>query len=373
MTDGYTAARNALLGIAYRAVLKPLFFCMPPETIHARMVRAGEALGKSKVARTILGAAFSYAHPSLEQTVCGIRFSNPIGLSAGFDKDAHLTRVLGCVGFGFAEVGSVTAQPYGGNAGIRAWRLPKSRGLVINYGLKNDGANTIFKRLASETFKIPVGVSVALTNDGSIADIDEAIQDYALTTSRFSGSRTAYVTINISCPNASIGQPFVDPVQLDRLLTAVKRVAGDKPVFLKLSPDLSFDGIDALVDVGQRHGMSGYICTNLVKNRTYAKLSGETPPDIGGISGKPMEERANAVIEHVYRTTRGKTTIIGCGGVFSAQDAYSKICLGASLIQMITGMIYEGPQVISEINHGLVRLLKQDRLHSITEAVGSAV
>jgi dihydroorotate dehydrogenase len=305
----------------------------------------------------------------LEQTVFGIKFNNPIGLSAGFDKNAELTQILPSVGFGFAEVGSITGNKCEGNPKPRLWRLPKSQSLVVYYGLKNDGAEKIAARLKHKKFQVPIGISVAKTNSPTTVDVVAGIKDYAKAYEAFADIGS-YTTINISCPNTYGGQPFTDPALLEQLLSAIDKIPSSKPVFVKLSPDLGMDGVDQLLAVIDKHNVQGIVCSNLTKNRNNSKIIETEVPEVGGFSGKVVEDLANELISHVYRKTQGKYIVIGSGGVFSAEDAYKKIKLGASLIQMITGMVYQGPQIIGEINQGLVKLLARDGYSNVRDAVG---
>ena len=179
-----------------------------------------------------------------------------------------------------------------------------------------------------------------------------------------------YFTINISCPNAFGGQPFNEKSKLDLLLNEIDKIETKKPIFLKISGDLSFKEIDDIVSVSNKHKVNGFILINLTKKRDNKKILDKDIPEKGGISGKVEEDLSNKIIEYVYKKTKGRYVIIGVGGIFSAEDAYIKIKLGASLVQLITGMVYEGPQLISEINYGLVKLLKKDGFKNISEAVG---
>ena len=360
--------RNVIIRFFYVNIFKPFFFCFDPELVHNRMLGVGMLLGGSPLTKALTGMFFDYRNSILVQTLCGIRFANPVGLSAGFDKNAVLTDILSSVGFGFAEVGSITGEPCAGNLGRHLWRLPKDRSLVIYYGLKNDGAEIISKRLHNKKLCIPIGISVAKTNSPATVDAGAGVRDYVKAFKLFSDVG-AYTTINISCPNAFGGQPFSDPQLLEQLLVQTDAIITHKPTFLKLSPDLSFDELNAILDVSMRHKIDGFICTNLIKDRSQIKAL-ENLPQQGGISGKLIENRSNELISNVYRATHGKKIIIGCGGIFTAEDAYRKIRLGASLLQLITGMIYEGPQVISQINQGLACLLKRDGFRSISEAIG---
>ena len=306
----------------------------------------------------------------LEQTIRGVHFQNPLGLAAGFDKDAYLTSVMGAVGFGFEEIGSVTGEACEGNPKPRLWRMQKSEGLVVHYGLKSQGSQKVSERLRMKTFSIPVGISIARTNSQDTIETEAGIQDYLKVYQAFSDSGD-YYTINISCPNVFGGQPFTDAPRLARLLDAIDALPKKKPIFIKLSPDLSEKEIDGILIVASTHKIDGFVCTNLTKERKGNEcILDKNIPNEGGMSGKVVSEKSDRLIRYIYRKSRGVYDIIGCGGVFSADDAYRKIKLGASLIELITGMVYEGPQVISEINRGLVRLLVKDGYRHISEAVG---
>lgn len=344
------------------------------ENVHDRMLNLGVFLGNHSITKFLTKKLFYFHRPVLEQNICGIHFSNPIGLAAGFDKNGQLIDIFPSVGFGFIEIGSITGKPCKGNPRPRLWRLKKSRGIVVYYGLKSDGCVAIRKRLKNKKSIIPLGISVAKTNDAQTVTTKDGIDDYvkAYTTLNNIGS---YATVNISCPNAFGGQPFSDPKKLNRLLTAISRVQTNKPVFIKLPPDLTNKQLDDLLKVVRKFKISGFICSNLTKNRsdTRLRIYDKNIPANGGISGKVVEELADQQIAYIYKKTKGKYIIIGCGGVFSAEDAYKKIRLGASLVQLITGMIFEGPQLIGEINRGLVELLKRDGFTSISQAIGANV
>lgn len=366
----YTPIRNAIISHSYKYLCKPIFFRFDPEHVHDRMTHNGIFLGSHSITKFVTAKLFDYKHQMLRQKFHGVQFDNPIGLAAGFDKDAQLMDILPSVGFGFAEVGSITGEPCEGNPKPRVWRLPKSKSLLIYYGLKNEGSDAISERLKNQKFKIPIGISIAKTNNASTVDTEAGIDDYAKAYKAFA-SVGDYTTINISCPNAFGGEPFTDPIKLESLLSRIDEIESSKPVLLKLSPDLSFEQIDKLIDVAERYKIDGYISANLTKKRDLNTILDKVPFDKGGLSGKVQEDLATNLIKHLYRRTKGKKIIIGCGGVFSAEDAYKKIKAGASLIQLITGMIYEGPQVISQINYGLVQLLKQDGYNHISEAIGA--
>lgn len=366
-----TAVRFMVLGFLYKHILKPIFFRRDPEDVHNAMVKAGVFFGQYRFTRWITKVLFSYQHPSLETTVDGIAYKNPIGLAAGFDKDAELTQILPSVGFGFEEVGSVTGEYCEGNPRPRLWRLPQSESLLVYYGLKNKGAVQTNAQLSEKSFAFPVGISIAKTNCKETIDEAAGIADYKKAFVTFVDSGVgSYITLNISCPNTFGGEPFTDPAKLDRLLASLATVPCSKPIYIKLPAELQFSQIDEIVAVADKYTIAGFICTNLAKKRDTKKLFDTSVPEVGGMSGKVVQDLSDALIAHLYKNVGDRYTIIGCGGVFTAEDAYRKIQLGASLIQMITGMIYGGPQTIGQINHGLVKLLQRDGYTNISEAVG---
>ena len=361
---GMIKIRNQFIGFIYRHLLKQIFFLFDPELIHDRMILTGKILGSNPITRGLTSLLFNYNNPMLEQTVAGIKFKNPIGLAAGFDKEAHIATILPSVGFGFEEAGSITALPFLGNPRPWMWRLPEERALRVNYGLKSSGAPNMHKWLQGKKFKFPLGISLAKTNSEKTSHVETGIEDY-FTSYKIFQDVGDYFTINISCPNTCEQVPiFVDSTNLDLLLAKLFSVPKIKPVFIKLSPDLQEDQLEGILRLGNKHPIDGFICTNLTKVNKF------NHPGKGGFSGKAVEELSNQMLSKVYKFYGGRKIIIGCGGVFSAEDAYKKIKLGASLVQLITGMIYQGPQLISEINRGLVELLKKDGYNNISEAVG---
>lgn len=300
-----------------------------------------------------------------------IKFKNPIGLAAGFDKNAVLTGIIPVIGFGFMEVGSITAEKCLGNPRPRLFRLPKDNSLVVNYGLCNDGAIAIHKRLKGKRFRIPIGISIARTNKA--LNEQESIDDY---TKGFKIMQDigSYITINISCPNTLDKKNFCDPLRLDKLLKELKKYKHNKPILLKIKPDLTEKDIDKLLSIVSKYKfINGFIISNLSSKRNLLNLKTEkhiVNKTTGGISGFPVKKRSTYLIRYVYKKTKGKYIIIGCGGVFTAEDAYEKIKAGANLIQLVTGMIYNGPGLIKKINKGLVKLLEKDGFNNIQQAVG---
>ena len=344
------------LPTVYRYLLRPLLFRLDAEAAHGLGVRAAR-LGQRMpgVVRTL----FRTADPEgrLTQTLWtregrpGLHFTTPVGLAAGFDKNAALVPFWAALGFGFAEVGSVTAQPSAGNARPRAFRLPDDRALINRMGLNNEGAAAVAARLASlqrpEGFV--VGVNVAKTHDPAILG-EDAVADFR-TSVRLLLPHADYLTLNVSCPNTAEGKTFETPDALDALLSAVmeehEAQSSRVPVLVKLSPPLSdhdFGAFDELVAISRGYDVEGFIATNTASDRTGLRTDAVTLDAIG----------------------RG-----GVSGVDSPQAAYEKIRAGASLVELYTALVYEGPGLVRRITRGLVRLLDRDGFGSINEAVGN--
>ena len=358
------AARNYIVRKKYKWILKPIFFKFDPEVIHDQMTVFLHFLGKYSLTRKMVYFCFGYSNSMLEQNILGINFKNPVGLSAGFDKNATLINIISSLGFGFTEVGSITAKPYDGNQKPRLYRLPKYKTLRINYGLKNLGAEVLHQQMQNGTWILPVGISIAKTNAPETSEINKGIEDYFFTYKTFQNTST-YFTINISCPNTCEEKPiFAKPENFDLLLKRIFSILKTKPVFIKLSPDLPETQLNEILKICQKYPVDGFICTNLTKVNLFNHAGR------GGFSGKAVYELSTQMIKKVYKFYNGKKIIIGVGGIFSAEDAYKKIKAGASLVQLITGMIFEGPQLISDINLGLVKLLKADGYKNISEAIG---
>lgn len=361
--------KQVIVHFLYVHFFKPIVFQIDPEKIHDSMISFGESLGKYAWVRRVAGFLFDFQHPMLVQRIRGIDFRNPVGLSGGFDKNGRLTDILPEVGFGFMEIGSITGDKCAGNPKPRMWRLKKSRSLLVHYGLNNAGARSLAKRLQGKKFRIPVGINIAKTNNRETVAKESGTADY-LRAYREMRQIGDYVTINISCPNAYGGCPFTDRENLEYLLTKIATVPKTKPIFIKLSPDLTHQEIDAIIILARRFRLDGFICSNLTKSRENPRILDMEFPEYGGMSGKVVDDLSDQLIEYIFRQAGKEFVLIGVGGIFSAEDAYRKIRKGASLVQLITGMVFEGPQLIGAINHGLVGLLKRDGYGNIAEAVG---
>jgi dihydroorotate dehydrogenase len=366
-----------LIEKSYKHFLKPVYFKFDPEFVHDRILSLGELLGKFSITRKLTKIVFSYNNTILSQKVSGIKFANPIGLSAGFDKDARLINIIPDVGFAFTEVGSVTYHAYDGNPKPRLYRLKKDKGLVVYYGLKNEGVQVIAENIKRKYLKrrdFVLGVSIARTNSKDAAELEKGVQDYANSLKYLVNNNIGeYYTINISCPNTFHGEPFTTPDKLERLLKELKTIKTNKPIFIKMPINLPWKEFDELLKLIVRYNFNGVIIGNLNKDKNSEYITETMPENVkGGVSGKPTQKLSNDLISKTYQKYSRRLDIIGVGGIFDADDAYEKIKLGASLVQIITGMVFNGPQLIGDINKKLAGLLENDGYKNIKEAVGSA-
>lgn len=365
-----------IFSYTYIKALKPLLFTQDPEFVHDRFTDIGSLLGRFEGTREITSMLFDHKPDSIKQTIKGITFKSPVGLSAGFDKDANLMDILSSLGFGFTQVGTVTLHPYKGNPKPRLYRLPESKGIVVYYGLKNMGVMKIIEKVKQrKNKKFPISISIGKTNSDQTCTTDAGIADYkACLEEVIKADIGNFYTINISCPNTFGGEPFTTPAKLEALMKELKKTKYKKPLFVKMPINLAWKQFDGLLQTLVKYKVDGVIIGNLNKNYNDPLIKDSIPDTIkGGISGKPTELLSNNLIEKTYRKYKNKLVIVGVGGIFSAEDAYEKIKRGASLVQLITGMIYQGPQLIGEINKGLDELLKKDGYRNISEAVGTSV
>ncbi len=357
--------------------MKPILFKKDAEDVHNHFTDIGKKITKNNTTKKLFKKTFRYENNKLSQSILGIDFKNPVGLSAGFDYDGHLAETMYYVGFGFNTVGTVTFQQYEGNKPPRLARLPKSKSLLVNKGFKSEGAPAVAKRLDKMNLNDKtVGVSIGSTNIPEIDSIKKAIDDYVHGFEVFKNKDyLKYFEINISCPNARLTESFADLKNYEDLLVEINHLNIKKPLFVKMANELTFNHASKLVKTGIDKGISGFIFTNLVKDRNnkyFDKDEINSVDDLkGNFSGKPTQENADRLLKQMYKDYSNHTIFIGTGGIFNAQDAYTKIKNGASLVQLITGMIFEGPQVISKINHDLVKLIEKDGYENISEAVGA--
>ncbi len=340
----------------YKALVRPWLFRADPEAAHEWALNLATSLGRSRIGRDAIEGLFMVEDRRLRQTVLGIEFPNPVGLAAGYDKNALGLELWPMLGFGFMEIGSVTLHAQPGTEQPRLFRQVTRHALINRMGFNNDGAEAIAARIPPPPHRIPIGVNVGKNRD---VDLSRAGENYAATLHKLR-DRADFFIINVSSPNTPGLRKLQDKEMLDDLLAKLHEQI---PVLLKIAPDLTFDQIDDVIALVQKHGIAGIVATNTTVDHP-------TPPE-GGLSGAPLRARATECIRHVSRQTHGKLPIIGVGGVFTAEDAYEKIREVASLIEVWTGMIYEGPAIVRNINRGLLRLLARDGFGSIAEAVGT--
>ncbi|NCU30333.1 quinone-dependent dihydroorotate dehydrogenase [Candidatus Saccharibacteria bacterium] len=368
-----------LTRLGYHKLAKPILFANTPDRVHEGMIRMARGVQRIPFVRDV-PKIWAYKNDKyLAQELHGIIFKNPVGLSAGLDKNADTVGVMRAVGFGWMTAGSVTAVPCTGNP--RPWfhRLKKTRSLVVYTGLFNRGSEQVAKRISRYPAKLfinfPLSVSAAKTNNLEVVSETEGIKDYCVTLARMEREPNVRMhEINISCPNTYSGEPFIIPERLKKLLQATDDLKLDKPVFVKMPISLKWQEFKLLLDVIIEHNIQGVSIGNLLKDRTKAKLLDDLPDTVkGNLSGAPCREISTSLIRETYEKYGDRLTIIGIGGVFTPQDAYEKIKAGASLVALVTGVIFEGPQLIGEINRGLVDLLREDGFSNISEAIGQDI
>jgi len=348
----------------YRAVVRTLLFGVDPEVSH-------------DVALTLLGAAgpvWSWVpgpgrDPLLETTVSGIRFPSPLGLAGGFDKAARAMEAWPALGFGFVEVGTVTALPQPGNPRPRLFRLPEDEALINRLGFNSPGADAVAARLAAlRRRRYPIPLAVNIGRSRAVGN-EAASDDYAVSLDRLHAFAD-FLVVNLSSPNT----PGLRALQmreaavplLDRL-AARNRALGEKPLFVKVAPDLTEGELEEIVSAldGRAHGL---VAANTTVRRDGLRSAARD--EAGGVSGRPLRDLATRTIRTLWRLTRGRVPIIGVGGIFTAEDAYEKIKAGAALVELYTGFVYGGPGAPRRIARGLRTLLARDGFQSLSQAVG---
>jgi dihydroorotate dehydrogenase len=356
--------------------LRPLFFSLDPEQAHHIALTALTLLQK-------LGAvaAPSLGDPRLSQGLWGLRFPNPVGLAAGYDKNALAPLAWPALGFGFAELGTITAMAQPGTPNALIFRLELDQGLINRLGFNNDGAAAVANRLTQtlppgRPHPIPLGFNIGKSK---ATPLEEAVADYVESCERLFPFAD-YLVVNVSSPNTPDLRKLQEAERLQQLLEALlttnRRLAAQqrislKPILVKIAPDLSDEEVVTIAQVAQTTGAAGLIATNTTITRPTTL---RTPiQQEGGLSGKPLAHRALTVLRLLFRTVEGKLPLIGVGGIFSAEDAYARIRAGASLVQIYTGLIYEGPFLPRRLVRGLRTLLARDGLSHVREAIGKDV
>lgn len=333
-------------------LIKPALFRIDPETIHYIAVNAGQLFS------WILPPIFE--NQRLETSIAGVKLRNPVGLAAGFDKNAKLIDFIKALGFGFMEVGSVTFRPSDGNPKPRLFRLLSDEALINRLGLNNDGAKKIAARINNS---FPIGVNIAKTNDSALIG-DEAFEDFIMGYNEVSNVGDLHI-LNVSCPNTEDGKTFEEPGSLDRLLKMINR--SNKPLLVKLSPDLDDGQFKENVSVCENNKVNGYVLSNTTTKREGLS---EDPVYVGsigkgGLSGKPLFEKLPSRIKLLRELIGKEKTVIAVGGIDSAERAFEALRAGANAIELYTGLVYKGPSIVKDINKGLIKLMDQNKIESV--------
>jgi dihydroorotate dehydrogenase len=342
---------------ALAALARPVLFALEPERAH-RLAISALALAPGGLSRP---------DSRLAVDAFGLNFPNPIGMAAGFDKNAEAPDGLLRLGFGFVEIGTLTPLPQPGNARPRLFRLPRDQALINRLGFNNEGYAAALARLAARRRRGIVGVNIGANKESS-----DRIEDYAKGVIAFADF-ASYFTINISSPNTPGLRDLQERNALDRLIARVlearETCALRRPVLVKIAPDIDLATLDGIVDVARARGVDGMIVSNTTIARP-SSLVGSAAKEAGGLSGRPLFEASTRLLAQTYRRVDGAFPLIGCGGVESADTAYAKIRAGASLVQLYTALIYHGPAVVAEVLTGLRKRLDEDRLDNLATAIG---
>ena len=361
--------------VLYKNLIRPLLFLGDPEKAHEQTLAL---LSRITPFEPLLEQMLSVRDARLQVRLGSLIFPNPVGLAGGFDKNAIAVRAVAGFGFGFIEIGAVTALAQPGNPKPRLYRLPQDQALINRLGFNNEGAAVIAARLKAlrengRSLKVPLGINLGRSK---IVSTKDAVADFLSAFDQLYRYGD-FFTLNVSSPNTPQLRDLQEKSLLQGLLQAIqeknRELAGrfthkPKPVLVKIAPDMEFSQVDDIIDVALREKISGIIATNATAFLRETLASGSKEP--GGLSGKPLRALATSFVRHLYRTIGAELPIIGVGGIFTAEDAYEKIKAGASAVQIYTGFVYEGPTAVKRINQGLIRLMERDGFRSISEAVG---
>jgi dihydroorotate dehydrogenase len=356
----------------YRGYLRPYLFALDAEHAHDLTARILAVVHRSTWACSLLRDALAPRRdPALIMTLFNREFVFPVGLAAGFDKGATMYNALGAMGFGFVEVGTVTAHAQPGNDRPRLYRLPVDRAIVNRMGFNNPGAHAVAEAIRSSPPLDPVlGINLGKSK---VTPLEEAPADYAVS-ARVLAPLADYLVINVSSPNTPGLRTLQSIEPLRAIVRAVRGVAKTVPLLVKIAPDLTNEEIDAVSDLALAEGLDGVVATNTTVSRAGLSSSAETIEAMGtgGLSGAPLRARATAVIGRVWRRSNGRLPVVGVGGVFTVDDAWEKVRAGASLIQVYTGLVYEGPTLPRTLCEGLSERLRAAGFTTLSAAVGSA-
>jgi len=335
----------------YKIFLRPFLFLFQPETVHHLTINFLKVINRIPFIKALLRVFFISSNKELKQTLFGLEFKNPVGLAAGFDKNAEVFDAVGSFGFSFVEIGTITPFGQPGNLKPRLFRLKKDKAIINRMGFNNHGLVNAVSNLKKRKSKIIIGGNIG---KNTLTPNDKAKEDYF----RCFNDLFPYVdyfTVNVSCPNISDLHELQDKDALLELLSGIQKInlskPKSKPVLLKISPDLNFEQIDDTLEIIKQTKLDGIVAVNTTSQRYNLTISENEITKIGngGLSGKPLKERSTEIIKYIAGKTEGELPIIGVGGIMNADDALEKINAGASLVQVYTGFIYEGPALIKKI------------------------
>lgn len=341
----------------YKSLVRPLLFLIDPEKIHHLVFSFLRLTGKIPGFRWLLRILFVDDNPQFETEVLGLRFKNRVGLAAGFDKDAKLIDEMACLGFGFIEIGTLTPKPQPGNEKPRLFRLPEDQALINRMGFNNQGVLAAVDRLKKRKSSVIVGGNIG---KNKLTPNENALEDYAYCFEALY-RYVDYFVVNVSSPNTPGLRELQEKEPLRKLLSYVKALSlakpKQKPVLLKIAPDLSQEQLDDVIEILKETSTDGVIATNTTVAREGLITEKDTLSQIGagGLSGKPLAARSTEVIRYLREKLGAKYPIIGVGGILTAADALEKIKAGADLVQLYTGFIYEGPSIVKHINNALLK------------------
>lgn len=348
----------------YKSILKPLLFRKNPEDAHHFTFDLIKKSFNLPLIKNIIEGIYDYQNPILEREVFGLKFKNPVGLAAGFDKDAKLIDEMAMLGFGFIEIGTLTPKPQEGNPKPRLFRLPKDQALINRMGFNNGGVTEAVKRLKARNSDVLIGGNIG---KNKLTPNENAVDDY-LFCFEYLFNYVDYFVVNVSSPNTPNLRDLQEKEPLKKLLSDVqaanRRKDKPKPILLKIAPDLTVGQLDDIVEIVLETKIDGVIATNTTVDRSLLTTDSRQIEAIGagGVSGKVLAKRSTEVIRFLAKQSNNAFPIIGVGGIFSAKDAIDKLEAGASLVQIYSGMIYEGPGLIKRINKGLAKYLSKNQV-----------
>lgn len=339
----------------YKLILKPFFFLFPPEKAHHLTMFLFKLVLGTPLINYFFHRSFSLENQRLVREVFGLKFPNPVGLAAGFDKDGKYFRTMAVLGFGFIEVGTVTPRPQVGNPQPRLFRLPKDEALINRMGFNNAGVEALVNELKKGKPKnLIIGGNIGKNKD---TPNEQATQDYVYCFEKLF-PYVDYFVVNVSSPNTPGLRALQEKEPLTQLLNTLQQLnhqrAVSKPILLKIAPDLTNEQLDDIVEICETTGIAGVVATNTTISRENL-LEDTEKVGMGGLSGKPLRQRSTEVIRYLKKQSKGRLVIIGAGGISSDNDALEKLEAGASLVQIYTGLIYEGPMLIKHINRALLQ------------------